>query len=137
MQEEALGIEGKIDDDQVPEEKEDHVKVQLAEQESLIKRLVQEEENNNEFLGLDSQSSIPSSTHPEEEKSRQEEHPEEAQKQLVPYTFTEHQEIELAEWYRDQECLYNRRIKSYKSTVMKTRLIEEKAKEFDPECSGE
>ena len=57
--------------------------------------------------------------------------------QLIAYAFNERQEEDLAEWLRDHECLYNRKLKAYKNTAMKQRLIADKAKEFDPECSGE
>lgn len=51
------------------------------------------------------------------------------------YVFTEEQEVLLAEWYCDTECFYNKRLKLYKDTEYKKRLMEEKARSLDPPCT--
>lgn len=58
-------------------------------------------------------------------------------KRTQPYSFTEQQEQELAEWYRDQEMLYNRRIKEYKEVVRKKALLTSKGESYDPPCTCE
>ena len=52
------------------------------------------------------------------------------------YHFTDEQEEELCEWYRDNSCLYNRRMSGYRERNRKERLYQEKAASYDPECSG-
>lgn len=56
---------------------------------------------------------------------------------IVSYIFTDGQEKELGEWYREQECLYNRRHKLYKDAQHKRRLYEDKAASLTPKCTCE
>jgi hypothetical protein len=56
---------------------------------------------------------------------------------IKSYIFTDQQEVDLADWYRDNPILYNRRDKNYKRTTMKDTLYEEKCKTFQPPCTGE
>ena len=46
--------------------------------------------------------------------------------------LTEEQEQHEADWYRDHEILYNRRLKEYKDTKAKMFLFEQKAASMDP-----
>ena len=56
---------------------------------------------------------------------------------LVTYQFTREQEAELASWYREHPCLYDKKLNSYKDYESKMSLIEEKAATFTPPCSCE
>uniref|UniRef100_UPI00358EE98D uncharacterized protein n=1 Tax=Myxine glutinosa TaxID=7769 RepID=UPI00358EE98D len=51
------------------------------------------------------------------------------------YIFTDRQEVDLAEWYRENECFYNKKLKAFKNTEMKRRLLEEKAARLEPPCT--
>ena len=53
------------------------------------------------------------------------------------YNFTDEQEVELAEFYGDNELFYNKRLKSYKDSEKKKRLLEEKGASLSPPCTGE
>ena len=44
--------------------------------------------------------------------------------------LTEDQEQDVADWYRSQEMLYNRRLAQYKRIDIKSRIIDQKAKEL-------
>jgi len=44
--------------------------------------------------------------------------------------LTEDQEQDVADWYRSQELLYNRRLAEYKRTDIKSRILDEKAAEL-------
>ena len=59
------------------------------------------------------------------------------QKRIVPYPFTLEQEMELADWFRGHELLYNKKLREFKNASKKKRLYEEKAATFDPPCSCE
>ena len=48
----------------------------------------------------------------------------------VPLVLTEDQEQDVADWYRSQEMLYNRRMADYKRVDIKSRIIDEKATEL-------
>ena len=47
-----------------------------------------------------------------------------------PLNLTEEQEQDVADWYRSQKMLYNRRLAEYKRIDIKSRIIDEKAKEL-------
>ena len=47
-----------------------------------------------------------------------------------PLNLTEDQEQDVADWYRAQEMLYNRRLAQYKWIDIKPRIIDQKAKEL-------
>ena len=47
-----------------------------------------------------------------------------------PLNLTEDQEQDVADWYRAQEMLYNRRLAQYKRIDIKSRIIDQKAKEL-------
>lgn len=51
------------------------------------------------------------------------------------YIFSDSQEVELAEFYRENELFYNKKLKSYKDSGKKRRLLEEKAASIDPPCT--
>ena len=55
---------------------------------------------------------------------------------LIGYTFTDQEQEKLADWFRSNECLYNRRHPKYKDTGHKNLLYAEKAAIYDPECTG-
>ena len=44
--------------------------------------------------------------------------------------------MDLAEWYREQELFYNKKLKTYKNTQKKSALLEEKAASMQPPCTG-
>ena len=44
--------------------------------------------------------------------------------------LTDDQEQDVTDWYRSQEMLYNRRLAQYKRTDIKSRMIDQKAKEL-------
>ena len=44
-----------------------------------------------------------------------------------PFIFSEEEEEELAEWYKENEFLYKRGMKEYKNKSRKDRMYEEKA----------
>ena len=48
----------------------------------------------------------------------------------VPLVLSEDQEQDVADWYRSQEMLYNRRMADYKRVDIKSRIIDEKATEL-------
>ena len=52
------------------------------------------------------------------------------------YLFTDEQEKDIGEWFRENECLYNRRLNAYKDAKKKQRLLEEKAATI-PDCTCE
>ena len=52
------------------------------------------------------------------------------------YIFTDAQEVNLSEWYKDPELFYNKKLKTYKDTQQKQRLLEEKAASLRPLCTG-
>jgi hypothetical protein len=54
---------------------------------------------------------------------------------ITSYVFTDEQEKDLGEWYREHECLYNRRHKLYKDSKHKQRLYIEKAESLTPKCT--
>ena len=45
------------------------------------------------------------------------------------------QETELGEWYRENPCLYDKKLKSYKDAQAKKALLQEKASRQQPPCS--
>lgn len=51
--------------------------------------------------------------------------------------FSDEQEKDIGEWFKENECLYDRRHKSYKDAQHKRRLYEEKAASLDPPCTCE
>lgn len=54
---------------------------------------------------------------------------------IVSYIFSDEQEKSIGEWFKENECLYNRRHKQYKDSQHKRRLYEEKAASFTPPCT--
>jgi hypothetical protein len=56
---------------------------------------------------------------------------------IVSYIFSDEQEKDICEWFKEEECLYNRRHKLYKDSQHKRRLYEEKASSLDPPCTCE
>lgn len=58
-------------------------------------------------------------------------------KRRMPLNLTEDQEQDVADWYRDHEILYNRRLKEYKDTKAKMHLFEKKAASMEPICTGD
>ena len=54
---------------------------------------------------------------------------------ITTYQFTLEQETELAEWYRGNPCLYDKKLKSYKDAQAKKTLLQEKASMLQPPCS--
>ena len=54
-----------------------------------------------------------------------------------PLFLTELQEQDVAEWYRDNEVLYNKGKKDYKDSRLRMRLFAEKASSLNPPCTGE
>ena len=58
-------------------------------------------------------------------------------KRVDPYNFSEEQEIDIGEWYRENECMYDRSNSNYRKTSHKRTLIRKKAATFDPPCSRE
>jgi hypothetical protein len=58
------------------------------------------------------------------------------QPNIKAYIFSDCQEQDLADWYKDHPVLYNRRDKNYKRTAMKDVLYSDKCKTFDPNCTG-
>ena len=57
-------------------------------------------------------------------------------KKLIAYQFDEEQEKELSIWYRENHLFYNKKLKSYKYIEKKKQLYKDKARTYDPECSG-
>ena len=54
---------------------------------------------------------------------------------LSKYLFTEAQESDLAEFYREHEIFYNKKVNAYKDAAKKRRLMEEKAASMTPPCT--
>lgn len=54
---------------------------------------------------------------------------------IVSYIFSEEQEKDIGEWFREHECLYNRRHKLYKDAAHKHMLYAEKAQSLTPKCT--
>ena len=50
---------------------------------------------------------------------------------LPPFHFTESQEAQLAEWWKEHECFCNKKWSSFKDTKTKRRLLEERAQEIE------
>ena len=59
-----------------------------------------------------------------------------ARNRIVNYQFTEEQEIELAQFYKDHPVFYNKKVRDFMNTTKKKAILQEKAAEFkDPPCS--
>ena len=50
--------------------------------------------------------------------------------------FTEDEEADLVEWYRDQVFLYNKEYKDHKNRDKKTRVLAKKGKTMNPPVEG-
>ena len=50
--------------------------------------------------------------------------------------FTDEQEMELAEWYRANPIFYDRSLRTYKETVKKKRIMDERASSMEPPRKG-
>ena len=53
------------------------------------------------------------------------------------YLFTDEQEVELAEFYKENNLFYNKKVRAYMDSEKKKRLLEEKAASMSPPCTGE
>ena len=51
---------------------------------------------------------------------------------IQTYTFSDEQEAELAEWFGGQPMFYNRKLKLYKDSAKKERVMGDKAASLDP-----
>ena len=56
-------------------------------------------------------------------------------KRAAVYIFSETQEMELAEFYKENELFYNKKLKDYKNSANKKRIMEEQAATLDPPCT--
>lgn len=85
---------------------------------------------------MESLEEVGSDGHEEGPAQRKKSEQSKTRKRILSYSFSDEQEKELAEWFSDNQCLYNRRLKAFKNRDLKNRLMEEKAKEFDPQYTG-
>ena len=53
-----------------------------------------------------------------------------------PTHFSYEQQVDLAEWFEANLCLYNKKLASYKNKDMKEQIWEEKAVTYSPQSSG-
>ena len=62
--------------------------------------------------------------------------PKQPRQRICNFLFSEEQEKELAEFYRDHPIFYNKKVRNFKNSAKKMAILQEKAAQFtDPICT--